>query len=451
MASLVRRSRPQAGVGFADEHAWFSPGQVGSRRCGTIPILRHMPDQPPVTAADTSPGSILVVCTRYIGDTLLAIPFLRNLRRAFPQARIDVLAEGSAHAVLADCPYVDQFIDWTRHAAGRRGPRSAFAALCRQAAVLRGRGYARAYLLKPSLSAAVLATLARIPRRIGFAAEGRLLLTHAVRRRRGRHQVESYLDLLRAEGFAIDDRRNENWVHPAAAARAAPLVDALPLVRPRVLVALRSTDVRRHWPLDRWIELLHWLVSARGCEVVVCGGPADSMACTRIVSQLDAITAAHVHDLSACVSLREAGALMKRMDLCIGVDSGFVHLAASLGVPAVVLVGPTDPNQWCPWMARSAVVRPPRLRRGIVDRLLGACWLRPECQWPEGSAPMDELRIDDAKAAADQFLRRGPGPATTASAGSMKTIDLRDGEYCYAVLVGAPGRAQPSSMSIAAG
>ena len=39
-------------------------------------------------------GRILVVCTRYIGDTALAIPFLRNLRAAFPDAVIDVCAEG---------------------------------------------------------------------------------------------------------------------------------------------------------------------------------------------------------------------------------------------------------------------------------------------------------------------------------------------------------------------
>ena len=63
---------------------------------------------------------ILVVCTRYIGDTVLAIPFLRNLRRAFPAATIDVCAEGSARLVLADCPYVDELIAW-RRPAGRRG------------------------------------------------------------------------------------------------------------------------------------------------------------------------------------------------------------------------------------------------------------------------------------------------------------------------------------------
>ena len=410
-----------------------------------------MLDQPHLTAAATGQGPILVVCTRYIGDTLLAIPFLRNLRSAYPQARIDVLTEGTAHAVLANCPYIDEFIDWTRPARARRGPGAALVALRRQAAVLRSRGYARAYLLKPSLSAALLAKLARIPHRIGFATECRPLLTRAVPRRRGRHQVDAYLDLLRAEGFAIDDRRNENWVPPAAAARVEPLVARLPLVRPRVFIALRSTDARRHWPLDRWIRLVHWLVSARGCEVVVCGGPADTMACSRIVSQLDAITAAHVHDLSARVSLQDSGALMARMDLCIGVDSGFVHLAASLGVPVVVLVGPTDPNQWCPWMARSVVTRSSRLRRGIVGRILDAVRRQPELRWPSGKASMDDLQVDDVRTAVDGLLPGRSGQAPRVSTGGVKTIDLRDGKYHYAVLARTAGRVEPSGLSVAAG
>ena len=54
---------------------------------------------------------ILVVCTRYLGDTILAVPFLRSLRRACPRARIDVRAEGAARALLADCPHVDGFVD----------------------------------------------------------------------------------------------------------------------------------------------------------------------------------------------------------------------------------------------------------------------------------------------------------------------------------------------------
>jgi hypothetical protein len=57
------------------------------------------------------------------------------------------------------------------------------------------------------------------------------------------------------------------------------------------------------------------------------------------------------------------------MDLCLGVDTGLVHLAASHDVPVVVLFGPTDPNRWSPWTARATVVRSAQVRRPLFDRL----------------------------------------------------------------------------------
>src|SRR5688500_13490935 len=53
---------------------------------------------------------ILVVRYRFIGDTILMVPFLRNLRRAYPQAQIDMLVGPQSGAVLDHCPYVDNFI-----------------------------------------------------------------------------------------------------------------------------------------------------------------------------------------------------------------------------------------------------------------------------------------------------------------------------------------------------
>ncbi|MFM7520807.1 MAG: glycosyltransferase family 9 protein [Planctomycetota bacterium] len=354
---------------------------------------------------------ILVVCTRYIGDTVLAIPFLRNLRRTHPHAVIDVLAERAARAVLADCPHLDELVAWERPRGGRL---ASARALWSTAGWLRSRRYSRVYLLKRSTSGALLAWLAGIPHRVGFAGEGcRLLLTRAVAVRRGRHQVQAYLDQLRADGAAIDDARNENWVSAAAAALAAKLLESLPAGRPRVFLAVRGTDALRFWKADRWVRLVEWLVRDRGCEIVLCGGPADARAHERLRGDVGPDVRAHLHDLSSAVPLRDTGGLVARMDLCIGVDTGLVHLAASFGVPVVVLVGPTDPNQWAPWMTRSEVVRSARVVRGLRDRLrarfgaASAAGLR----WPLGQASMDDVGVAEVMDRVALLLpTTGPAP-----------------------------------------
>jgi heptosyltransferase-2 len=382
---------------------------------------------------DRSRERILVVCTRYVGDTVLAIPFLRNLRRAHPDAVIDVFAERAAREVLAACPYHDALVAWERP---RRGWLASLAGLRATAATLRGRGYSRAYLLKRSTSAALLAWLAGIPRRIGFASEvGRLLLTTAVRLPRGRHQVQAYLDQLRAEGVTVDDGRNENWVPTPVADRSTALLEPLPAARPRVLLAVRGTDAARFWRFDHWARLVEWLVREQGCEIVLCGAPLDSAAHRRLEAAVDPAVASHIHDFSRAVPLREAGGLIARMDLCIGVDTGLVHLAASFGVPVTVLVGPTDPNQWSPWMTRSAVVRSTRVVRGPFDRL--GAWLRPHrkrpLRWMQGRASMDDIAVADVIEQVAELLPDRLSPPVD-PAPVMRTIDLRDGAFNYAVL-----------------
>jgi heptosyltransferase-2 len=377
-------------------------------------------------------GRILVVCTRYIGDTVLAIPFLRNLRRAFPDAMIDVCAEGGARAVLADCPYVDELVAWWRPT-GRRSVARSLAAIRTQAAWLRSRGYDRAYLLKRSLSGSLLATLAGIPHRVGFAADGRALLTTAIAPSRGRHQAARYLDLLRADGLPVDDGRNESWITPAAAGRAGEVLAALPHGRPKVFLAVRSTAKEKHWPLDRWAMLITRLVHERRCELVLCGGSDDIPTHDALRQAVGPTVAAHVHDLTAEVSLRETGALLARMDLCVGVDTGLVHLAAAHDVPVVVLFGPTDPNRWSPWTPRATVVRSARIRRPIRDRL-GVSPGRGVHAWPFGVASLEDIPVAAVFDSAATFLAEPAPPA-------IRTLDLRAADFRYEVLAGSAARA----------
>jgi heptosyltransferase II len=312
----------------------------------------------PIMAATSAQSErILVVGNGFLGDTVLGIPFLRNLRRRFPGAVIDVLIEPAAAAVLAHCPYKDELIAWPRPPRSQRLLPKAMHALLGQAAWLRSRGYSRAYLFKRSFSSALLVRLAGIPWRVGHGAEGRgWLLSRSVGAHRGRHQTEAYLDLLRGDSIDVDDGHNENWVSERDRTALDSLLANVPAGRPRVFLAMRSTNPAKHWPTDRWAAVIEWLVVARGCEVFFCGGPADLDMHAEVVSRLDPLVARHVHDHSASVPLRQVGGLLARMDLCVGVDSGLPHIAASHGVPVVVLFGPTDPRQWHPWKTVSEVV-----------------------------------------------------------------------------------------------
>ena len=389
-------------------------------------------------------GRILVVCTRYIGDTTLAIPFLRNLRAAFPSAVIDVCAEWGARAVLTDCPYVDEFVAW-RRPDGRCGPAAALLAIRSQAAWLRSRGYDRAYLLKRSLSGAMLAALAGIPDRIGFAADGRILLSRAVAVTRGRHQADRYLDLLRADGLSVDDGHNENWISTESAGRIASVIQQLPADRPRVFVAMRSTAPEKHWPADRWAEVIHSLVSEHDSEVVLCGSPTDAPEHAAVLQTVRPEVARHVHDVSREVRLRDAGALLSKMDVCVGVDTGLIHLAASHNVPVAVLFGPTDPNQWSPWSPRAIVLRSPQIRRPLRERFSPAA--STGRGWPMGEASLADIPVADVLAAVESFL---PLAVQGRRATAIRRLDLRTAAFPYEIRSSSATTAVPPVLPVAA-
>ena len=331
---------------------------------------------------DRRPLRILVIRYRFIGDTVLAIPFLRNLRAAFPQAKIDVLAEPVSGDTLALCPYKDELLFYAPRLKGEKKRAAKFpTSLLAAAGFLRARHYDRCYILRRSFSSAILPLLAGIPHRVGFATDGRSWLLQRSTPYSDKHEVECFLDVLRADGIPVADTRNENWTDPAADQRvAAGLPEGR---RPRVFVCAKSVFELKDWAPERFAELIAWLVNERGCEVHLCDSPALSGYYEQIRAALPAPLARDWIDWSRKLSIAESNSLFKRMDLAIGIDTGLLHLAASFHVPIVALFGPLEPWRWHPWDTKHTILRPAEV---------------------SGPRPLLRLSVSDVKAAVEPYL-----------------------------------------------
>jgi heptosyltransferase-2 len=128
------------------------------------------------TATKVEAGRILVIRYRFIGDTILTVPFLRNLRKAYPHARIDVLVGPTSGQVLDGCPYIDSTIEYDttrfhKYDRGDGGKRSFWSYFFE----LRKHKYDLVFVLKRSLSSAVLAFGTGARHRVGYASHGRQL------------------------------------------------------------------------------------------------------------------------------------------------------------------------------------------------------------------------------------------------------------------------------------
>ena len=306
---------------------------------------------------DPRPLRILVIRYRFIGDTVLAIPFLRNLRRAFPGAKIDVLAEPVSGDTLAHCPYKDELLFYAPRLRGEKQRQAKIPTrLLGVAALLRARHYDRCYILRRSFSSAILPLLAGIPHRVGFATEGRGWLLQRSTPYADRHEVECFLDILRADGIPVTDTHNENWTDPATDQRVAAALP--PGNRPRVFVCAKSIVPTKDWAPDRFARLIAWLVNERGCDVHLCDSPGYAGYYEDIRAALPAPLMRGWTDWSRQLTIRESNSLFRQMDLAIGIDTGLLHIAASFHVPVVALFGPLEPWRWHPWDTAHTILRP---------------------------------------------------------------------------------------------
>ncbi len=289
---------------------------------------------------------ILVIRYRFIGDTILTVPFLRNLRAAYPHAIIDVLVGPKSGEVLQNCPYINELIpfDTTRFHKYDRGEGKPKTFLS-YALTLRKRKYDTVFVLKRSFGSALLAFLSGARLRVGYRGKGHCFLTHKVPFDTGIHEVESLLANLTVLQIPVADKELESFPSEAELTRIRELVPELTEPGGRVLIHAAAAHPDKMYPLASWAVLIRRLWEEFALKPVFSGDKQD----IPLYEELTALAAVPCLNLAGRLSLRESMALYTFMDLAVCVDSGPSHLAASAGVPTVTLFGPTDPVRWGPY------------------------------------------------------------------------------------------------------
>lgn len=298
---------------------------------------------------------VLVVRADRLGDVLLALPVLPELRQRLAGSRLAFLASAAVAPLLAEHPWIDELIVDERD--GRHRGAAGFLAL---AAELRRRRFAAALLLRPTLRHAALLAAARIPCRVGTAFRAySWLFTHRVfahRRGAGRHELELNLDLLAPLGGHPEwpGRPRLPWVPVVAAARSA--ARALTGGAGRfVVLHPGSGGSAREWPPDHFATLGQALAGL-GIAVVVTGTAAEAALARRVAEAVPGS-----RDLAGRTSLPELAAVLADAQAVVAASTGTLHLAAAVGTPVAGIYPPirgASPVRWGPRAEAAAVLVP---------------------------------------------------------------------------------------------
>jgi len=286
---------------------------------------------------------IVVRAPNWIGDVVLSLGAVRDLRRNFPAARIEMLARPWVSALYEAVAEVDA----VRPSAGIRA----------DARSLRG-AFDAAVLLPNSFASALPVWQANIPHRWGYATDLRgPLLTRAGRvpdAVRGRSQVYYYRAMLAAVGLTVSATPDASLACPpewgshgdALLGGDGPWIGLNP-------GAFYGTAKR--WIPERYAAVGDTLARRTGSRVAIVGGAAE-----RVLGQ--SIAAAMLEParvLCGETSLADLTGVLSRLRVLVTNDSGPMHLAAALGVPVVAIFGPTDERETGPVGDAHRIVREP--------------------------------------------------------------------------------------------
>ncbi|MHB8764277.1 MAG: glycosyltransferase family 9 protein [Deferrisomatales bacterium] len=296
-----------------------------------------------------------------IGNTLVSTPLLESLK-VRTGAHLAVVVDPLGRELLEGLPFVDRLIVYDKRARHR-----SLWSTARFVRDLARGGYDTAILAKRFFRNELIAWLAGIPRRIGFATENvrPFRLTHTVPYVEGRNLVDLNLELLSALGLEPVTRELRIAVDGAPAEAAGEYLRSAGLAG-REFFALHlggQTSRAGNWAADRCAELCRGLLARYPADLVLLAGPGEREFNEQLRGGVPPEARSRV-SICGTLPLRSVAALIGSSSLFVGNDSGPSHLADAVGKRSVIFYWhPTDVRaqvaKWKPRGERFAAVYSP--------------------------------------------------------------------------------------------
>ena len=312
---------------------------------------------------------LLIRAVNWLGDAVLTTPALGAVRAAFPEDRIAMAAKPPVAELFRHHPDLDEILVYDKE-----GRHSGVSGMLRMSAALRRGKFDRAILFQNAFDAALLAFLAGVPERMGYATDGRrLLLTRAVpvtEEVLSLHHAEYYLHLLAELGIARPARPRlflrvtegeRSSMRARLAGKGIPEGKKILGINPGA-----TYGSAKRWFPERFAAVADGLSEEWDASIVLMGSAPEMP----LSSEIEAAMKRKPVNLTGRTSVRELLSLLSCCSFLVTNDSGPMHIAAALGVPLVAIFGPTDWRKTSPWTDAAKIVR--------VDVDCSPCMLR-EC------------------------------------------------------------------------
>ncbi len=348
------------------------------------------------------PPKIMVRAPNWVGDAVMAVPALRELRRIFADSKITLVARPWVAGLFDGEGLADALIS----VGDARGVFQKTREFIRQARRLKRERFDLAVLLQNAAGAALAARAAGVKKIAGYPTDGRRALLSIVipfePNYKTLHQVRYYLNiaselermLTGTSRVEIETAQPSLHINTEDKTRACELLEPFGIKAGARIVAINpgATNSRaKRWLPERFAAVADQLVERDGFQAIIIGAAGDIEA-AREVARLMRSPAAM---LAGRTNIAQLKAVLACSQLVVSNDTGAAHVSAALGVPTVVVFGPTEHVSTRPLSKLAMVVR--------HDVECSPCMLR-DC--PIDHRCMARVEVDDVYRAARRLFER---------------------------------------------
>lgn len=343
---------------------------------------------------------VMIRVPNWVGDAVMAVPALRELRRIFADSRITLVARPWVAGLFDGEALADDLIS-VRDARNLAQKAKHFISDARR---LRRERFDLAILFQNAYGAALMARAGRSSKVAGYATDGRRALLDYVipfeENFKALHQVRYYLNiashiertLTGASHIEMETSRPLLRVTHEQKEKARQMLEESGIERAARIVAINpgATNSRaKQWLAERFAETADQLSERDGFQAIIIGAAGDIETANEVAQHMRARATV----LAGRTSIAELKAVLACASLVLSNDTGTAHVSAALNVPTVVVFGPTEHIATRPFSDLAAVVR------HQVE--CSPCMLR-EC--PIDHRCMTGVRVSDVYLAARELL-----------------------------------------------
>ena len=320
--------------------------------CLSIMLSLFAPKKQPLKNA--VPASILLVKLWAVGESILTLPLLEQLKQHYPETKIDVLTRERNKDVYTGLPFIT-----TVHTL-EEGWKRVWS--------LRNK-YDIAIDAEPYLNSSALLSFLVGKQTIGFTHGTRSrLYTHKIHYNDNQHVVLTYLDMARP------------LFNPVVPKNLVPLSTGFDdeLVTARILkeehvkhpiigicTGAAESAKSRMWAKEKFVDTINYYTTKKHCHIILVGSPSERAYNEELVHS--ATLQNLVHNLAGKTTLKQLFTLIKKCDVFLSNDTGPMHIAAAQGVPTLGLFCPNTPVRFGPYGTKNKSLHKPILPHPCIN------------------------------------------------------------------------------------